>query len=154
MIKLTDDPNRTIWVGNSNDETMTPEMYRSYRIGGLLNTAIDLFPTRGWHHKIEAMHVGLADGPGNELSTYCAAVMALHALTRRHNTLVVCHGGTRSLAVVVMYTVAKSGGTWEDRLALLQERYETDFPPIHEAHREACGRIGTERLKALLRVVE
>ena len=152
MIKLTDN----LWIGNSADE-QTADLVGP-GIGAILNVAQDLRATRGWGGKdrAEYMQVGLIDGPGNPLATYCAATLALYVLLKRSRVLVCCHTGSRALTIAVMLVkmntltrVADSRG-WDDLLAILQERVEGELPAVHKAHREAFDKIPWGRLSSML----
>jgi hypothetical protein len=135
------------------------------KITGVLNVAQDLQGTRGWHSKVEYMQVGLINGPGNELSAYTAAVLALSALLRRGNVLVCCHDADRSLAVVIMYLIAKRGKrsdnpglfnrwtTWDDMLDELIERVARDGRALkepHESHRAAADNLPMSLFEQIL----
>ena len=156
MIRLTDDKRKVggvalgaIWIGSSGDERGSGMEY----VGAILNVAQDMVSTRGWNDNIEAMHVGLIDGPGNEQSAYCAAVLALHALLKRHNVLVCDHIGGRALAVAVMYLnvgIASAGRGWGDWLDILQERVDADLPAVNEVHAQAFGRMYWPALTGIL----
>src|SRR4051812_26384297 len=97
MIPLT----RGIWIGDGADEAYGDLC--SAGVKAILNVAQDLPSTRGWRQGIEYMHVGLIDGPGNPTTAYYAAVLALATLLKRSHTVVCCHSGSRSMAVVLMY---------------------------------------------------
>lgn len=122
-----------IWIGDSTAETKA-------HVSAILNVAQDLAPTRGWA-KVEVMHVGLIDGPGNEIAAYCSAVLALHALLKKHNVLVCCHSGGRALAVVLMHLCLTSGRSWENWLIALQERIDGALPEVNSAHRDAFDKV-------------
>jgi hypothetical protein len=129
VIRLTD----TIWIGDSADSIL--------RVNAVLNVAQDLRGAVGWPD-VEYMQVGLIDGPGNPLTTYYAAVLALSTLVKRHRrTLVCCHTGGRSLAVAMMYLNTTAGHDWEGLLGLLRERVDVGLPVPHGAHKVAFGMI-------------
>lgn len=78
-------------------------------VGGLLCVAPDKSCEWEWPC-VEFMQVGIADGPGNELADYCAAVLALSSLMRKHDlVLVFDHEGKRALAVCIMYLCLARG---------------------------------------------
>lgn len=146
MIKLLDDRRRVggvalggVWIGCSADENQgdldKPD------IGAILNVAQDYDSTRGWKHGFESMRVGLVDGPGNELCAYIAAVLALHALCKRHNALVCCHTGSRSLAVTLMYVQALTAAPWDRALQAFTEKVDDELPAVKDVHREAAVRV-------------
>ena len=158
MIRLTGDQRDVggvalgaIWIGDSADEQVADLV--SANVGAILNVAQDMLSTRGWWHGVEAMHVGLVDGPGNEQSAYCAAVLALHALLKRHNTLVCCHTGGRSLAVAIMFLnlgIADTWREWGDWLDILQERVDADLPAVNEVHAQVFDAMLWSPLAAIL----
>lgn len=159
MIRLTDDRRKVggvalgaIWLGNSNDESSSNLDDRDVK--AVLNVAQDMPATRGWAQGLEYMHIGLVDGPGNEPITYAAAVLALHALLKRHNVLVCCHSGVRSLAVIVLYLTVTSdivGWTWLDCLERLRERVDCDLPNMNHVHVEAINKIPETLLQHIMR---
>ena len=126
---------RGLWVGDAMDEAHAD--LENLGVGGLLNVAQDLEGTRGWSHGYEYMQVGLIDGPGNPMSAYRAAVLALSVMLRRHDTLVYCHSGGRSLAVALMCLNMTAGREWDDLMTLMGERVEGYLPVPHQAHRQA-----------------
>ncbi len=139
MIRLTDDKRKVggvalgaIWIGNYGDSQA--DYLSQIHIGGVLNVAQDMVSMHNWSHGLDCMQVGLVDGPGNELGTYCAAVLALHALLKRYNVLVCCHGAGRSLAVAVMYISASSQSGWWKTISMLQERVDVELPTINPIH--------------------
>ncbi len=138
VLKITD----RLWVGDSRDE-------RTAKMDAVLNVAKDLRPTRGWP-VVEYYHVGLVDGPGNRLSTYCAAVMVLSAMSDDDkHVLVCCHDGrSRSMAVAMMYLGMEWAAEWDGIVAQLSERFD-DLPEPHEAHKAAFDRINFGALKSL-----
>ena len=144
MLKVSD----RIWIGDSADESHGDLLMPNIRC--ILNVAQDLHPTRGWMNGIEYMHVGLIDGPGNELTAYYAAVIALHTLLKRGKVLVCCHDKGRSLAIVTIYLYLSSGHNWDTQMAILRERYD-DVSDPHIEHRKAYGRINWGSLINLLK---
>lgn len=154
MIKLVEDRRGVpgvalggIWVGTSYDEQTVN--LKENDIGAVLNVAQDLISTRLWPGGTEAMHVGLVDGPGNELTAYYTAVLALHTLMRRHNVLVCCHSGGRSMVVAVMYLNTQHQCGWEQWLDILGERCE-ELYPINSIHRLAFEKMNWKLLKSLM----
>lgn len=158
MIQLVEDRRKVsgisvggIWIGDSADESHAD--LDTEDIGAILNVAQDMPSTRGWYHGIEEMHVGLIDGPGNETSTYWAAVLALFALLRRHNTLVCCHSGGRALAVVIMFQefaktpTKRRSRTWHEWVTLLSEKTGQPLPEVNPIHVEAFASIAFTRLE-------
>lgn len=155
MIQLLEDRRRVggialggLWIGNAVDERCADRVV--FNIGGVLNVAQDLVATQSWWSGIEYMQVGLVDGPGNEPAVYASAVLALHALLRRHNTLVCCHGGGRSLAVAVMYMNVSVDRSWGRWMELLSERVDTDLPEVNEVHKEAFTILDWYSLKRVI----
>lgn len=141
MIKL----NENIWIGDSTDE-------KSAQVDAVLNVAHDLRPTREWGNGIEYMHVGIIDGPGNPLTAYYSAVLALHTLRRRHHRVMVCcHDGGRSIAVAIMYMNSISRCGWDTCTSIMKERLDTDLPIPHVAHMFAFDRINWKSLDKLIR---
>lgn len=128
MISVTD----LILVGDSDGE-------RTANVEAILNVAKDLPPTRSWPD-IEYVHIGLVDGPGNTLSAYYAAVLALDSL-RSIITLVCCHEGGRAVAVALMYLGLKTQHNWTQCLNILRERNECEIPEPHVAHRQAFEKM-------------
>lgn len=156
MIRLTDDRRAVggvalgaIWI--SDGSALRMHEINDADIGGLLCVAQDMIPWIGWHQGKEAMHVGLVDGPGNEPAAYIGAVLALHALLRRHNTLVYCHSRTRSLAVVMMYARMGRECGWDRLLDLLREKADVDFLEPHAEHRRAYEGIRWDEVATLAR---
>ena len=140
MIKVAEN----VWIGNSHDESQSN--LQALKITGVLNVAQDLHSTRGWLHGIEYCQVGLIDGPGNLLSAYCAAALALDVLARRRPTLVCCHSAGRSLAVAIMYLNLVTYRGWDEWLEILHERIDCPLPQVHSAHKEAFGKINWKSL--------
>ncbi len=163
MIKITEDlrSNKevglgSIWIGNSDDESSYQFMLPG--ISAILNVAVDLKPTKSCSDNIEVAQVGLIDGPGNELLVYVSAVLELRSMLRKHRgVLVCCHDGGRALAVATMhlflaYTSAQCtwAPTWEGMLDLMKERVGIPLPKVHEAHKEAFGKIRWRLLSGLM----
>lgn len=140
MIRITD----TLCICNA-DEPIPPGTE------AVLNVAQDLRGKIGWPH-IEYMQVGLVDGPGNPLAAYIAAALALSALQERGSVVVVCHGGSRSLAVVLMCLNLAGARDWDDWFLLLGERLECKLPNTHSAHREAFDKINWKLLTQAVNV--
>lgn len=138
-----------LWVGNSHDEQCAE--LADLGIGAVLNVARDMQLSRQWGAKsMECMQVGLVDGPGNPLTAYCAAVLALASLVDRHGTLVCCHTGSRSLAVAVMYARFVGDCEWDAYLEFLRERVDADVPAPHPAHRKAFDTIDWKILRVIM----
>lgn len=136
MIRIND----RIWIGNSADECGAD--LELLNIGVILNVARDLRNSRGFVCGTEYVQVGLVDGPGNPDEAYCAAVLALSAILRYHDkVLVCCHSMSRSLAVVVMYLSGVSDIPWDYTLTIIGERVDEELPEIHNAHKDAFVRI-------------
>lgn len=155
MIRLTEDSREVpgvslgaIWIGDSADEQIFH--VETTNIGAILNVAQDMDSTRGWWHGIEAMHVGLIDGVGNEMAAYYSCVLALHALLKRHNTLVCCHTGTRALTVAMMYLNVGTRRDWDSWLAILSEKVDWPLPAPCEEHKQAFAKINGGFLKVLM----
>ena len=92
-----------LWIGDSNDEYGVL-VNKQATIEGVLCVAQDMHVNYGWDDGVEYMHVGLIDGPGNEVGDYCAALLALRTLMRRRAAVLVCdHEGGRALTVGIMY---------------------------------------------------
>lgn len=152
MIKIAD----TLWIGESADGRAQELVPR--RIGACLNVAQDLWGMCGWMHGIEYMQVGLIDGPGNTLDAYYAAVLALSSLLKRRKTLVYCHTGGRSLAVVIMYLGARAGhgwpgdwsATWEGWLELLSRQAGVKLPVVNDVHRQAFDEMNWRLLSTAM----
>lgn len=146
MIKITE----KIWIGDALDEQHVD--LQASEINGILNVAHDMQCTRGWTHGVEYAQVGLIDGPGNSIQTYCAAVLALGALLkRRDRVLVCCHSGTRSLVIAVMYINAVvPGRKWDNLVELIQERIGLGLDTPDRAHLLAFENIPWSLLAKLL----
>lgn len=132
MISLTDN----LWIGNSEDNAGALD------VGGMLNVAQDLRSSNcGWPD-IEYMQIGLIDGPGNPISAYHSAVLALITLLSRYNkVLIYCHTGGRSLAVSLIYFNLVFGRGWDAWLLQLQNKIGISLPIPHEAHRQAYNKM-------------
>lgn len=134
MPRLTE----TLWMGGAI--TVVPG------VQSILNVAQDLRGEAGWPD-VDYMQVGLIDGPGNTVAAYHAAVLALVALQKRATTLVMCHGGSRSMSVCLMYlnlVVAERG--WDGWIELLSERVDGDLPVPHPAHRDMFNKLNWKLL--------
>jgi hypothetical protein len=160
VIQLTDN----LWIGGSDSAYARALIARN--IGAVLCVAQDLRGCVGWP-EVEFAQVGLVDGPGNEVADYCAAILALVALVRRYDAvLVVDHDGGRALAVSLIYLNLTLGQyrahplawshwmTWDERLTATRGQmpmhYPGILPEVHPAHREAFARIPFGVLEALL----
>lgn len=154
MIELV----KGLWVGNSEDANTFAE----YKLGALLNVAQDLSGRYGWP-KVEYAHVGLIDGPGNEVVAYCAAALALITMRRRHDSVLVYdHDGGRALIVAMVALQLTEGKqrtsptawshwpTWGQRLGTIAGDVRAALPRPHKAHIEAFARIPFGVLEALL----
>lgn len=164
MIQVAD----RLWIGYSSDV----EHGNLTGITALLNVAWDLK-----YHKFDPEHkeqervvqaceyaqVGLVDGPGNLLSSYCSAVLTLRMLLDRHDgVLVYDHDGGRALVVTMMYLNLIEGKyrpdslswshwlTWDERLVWIEERIKLKLSQRHKAHIEAFNKIPYGVLEALL----
>ncbi len=163
MIKITD----SIWIGSSDDERTVAlwAVDENVKLTGVLNVARDLANTHGSVNLVEYAHVGLIDGPGNTHADYCAAILALVGLLDRHKSVMVCcHSGTRSLAIVIMYSILKKGNrpdpvhvtflscwtNWDDMLAEIEDNIEVRLPIPHKAHKEAFDTMPLSLLEMLL----
>ncbi len=153
MIRL----NEKILVGTSDDGHLkdNPE------VKAVLNVAHDLRGVKCWP-RVEYAQVGLMDGPGNEVSTYCAALMALLSLERRYDRILVYdHSGSRALAVVIMYTALTEGKvaervdfmrrrSWDEILLDLSSRAGKRLAEPNPEHRKAFYDLPYGILEALL----
>lgn len=132
-----------LWIGNSDEEGMI--VHHRPMMDAVLITAHDMVPTNDWKDKIEYMHVGLVDGPGNPLAAYHAAVLALVALVKRgegQKVLICDHDGGRSLAVVIMYLyLLGEGPSWDEAVDRMMDA-EEEQPKPHDARCEALERLG------------
>jgi protein-tyrosine phosphatase len=130
-----------LFVGNSHDG-------EKVNVDAILNVARDLHNSRGWP-TVEYAQVGLADGPGNHLTLYHAAVMTLHEMTRRHaRVLVHCHEGrSRSLAVAMMLLNVWADFGWDGWMERLRERVDFELKEPHSAHREAFDALQWKLLR-------
>lgn len=153
MIMLSDDG---LWLGSA--ACAYGDNLAKNSIGAVLNVAQDLRGQCGWP-EFEYVQVGLVDGIGNLSSTYASAVLALHYLLGRHKTVVCCHGGSRSLAVCIMYLeitrwlgpTVPAARHWETWLEILNERTNIDLMVPHEVHAQMYKRMNW---RSLARVVE
>lgn len=145
MIRLTEN----LWIGDSS----AVKNMVALKIGAVLNVAVDLLLTVDGRPNVEYMKVGLVDGPGNLLSAYYTAVLAIATLLKRGKTLVCCHSGGRSLAVAVMYLQVVGGQDWDNwqrLLRILEERVEIDLPVINDAHKKMFDKVNWKLLRTLL----
>jgi hypothetical protein len=146
MIRL----NESLWIGDSSDEKAALLHTMAGNIYAVLNVAHDLVGTWNWGDEVEYMQVGLIDGPGNPLSAYCAAVLALHSLLKRGKVLVCCHTRSRAMAVALMYLHLTGGRGWDGRLELIREYVDIELPVPNAAHRAAFDKINWKALGSLL----
>lgn len=146
MIHMIDN----IWIGDSSALRNVPPL----QITTVLNVASDLYNENNMAD-VEYMQVGLIDGPGNSMSLYYSAILALAAIVKKNvKVLVCCHSCTRSLAVVIMYlnSVGESfDNNWDSVFQMLQERVDIDLPVPNEVHKEAFNKINWDLLKKLVR---
>ena len=155
MIKLSDN----LWVGGSDDSLSVADLDVAVAV---LNVACDL--DRDWRipSGVTYTQVGLVDGPGNELSDYCAAVLCLKGMLRRNDhVLVYDHDGGRALVVALIYLQLDCGQvrrtpmawshwpTWAERFTMSVPPFQDDLPDVHDAHVEAFGKIPWGVLEAL-----
>jgi hypothetical protein len=103
-----------IWIGNSQDACHSTPL-KEAGIDAVLNCAFDLFGQRGWDHQLHFAHCGLADGPGNPLSSYYSAILQLCSLVKLGKKILVhCHKGeSRSVAVVIGYLNSEDNLGWD-----------------------------------------
>lgn len=154
MIRLTEG----VWIGASSCLVNV----RAAGIGGVLNVAVDLNGEQGWPD-VEYAQVGLVDGPGNETTDYCAALLALVALVRRHeNILVYDHNGGRALAVGLMYLSLMESKRvvhptfmgcrlgWGQVLDVVRIYTGMPLPSPHTAHAKAFEKIPFGLLEAFI----
>lgn len=156
MILLTEG----IWIGNSDDGYLTED---NIKVGAVLNVARDLPGESEWPD-VEYAQVGLIDGPGNEVKDYCAAVIVLASMVKRHKDVMVYdHEGKRSFVVGLMYlcltrserninrTFMSCFRSWE---SMVEEYYTglvaENIPPVCKSHKEAFDRMPFGVLEALL----
>lgn len=135
-----------LWIG---DSAVTGRDLMAEGVGAVLNVAQDLRGYVGWPD-VEYMQVGLVDGPGNPLSSYYAAVLALGSLLKRHGALVFCHTGSRSVVVAAMYVNVGMCCTWDRMVTMLSEKVDEDLPTPHEAHIKAFGEMDWKQLRKIL----
>lgn len=147
MIKISNN----LWIGNSDDERHGDLDNRG--ITAVLNVAYDMDTTRSWQDDIETAKVGLIDGPGNHLSTYCAAIITLASLLRRRTVLVCCHTGGRSAAVVIMYLALTNRLDWDGIIELLAEKGVNmgQFPLPDQSHYQAFNKLDWNLLEKVIR---
>lgn len=149
-------------VGNSDDE-QDDALFIIHKVGAVLNVARDMDATRLCEDEIETAQVGLIDGPGNEITAYCAAVLTLCDLLKRHNVLICCHtGNSRSVVVAMMYlclteskrpqyqTLMSCWTTWDTMLTRVRIQAEDPNINPHPAHRDAYEKIPYGVLSAFL----
>jgi hypothetical protein len=157
MIRLTD----SLYIGGA----MTIKEFQSVGATAILNVAYDMAPgeqLERWKRwpDVEYTQVGLINGPGNEVSGYYAAVLALSWLLNRHEIVVVYdHQGELALVVAAMYLNVSEGKlrpsitdwsywpTWNERMAMFKC---TELPNVHEEHKKAFNRMSFGMLEALL----
>lgn len=125
MIRLTDH----LWIGDSADGMRLGLM----RVGAVLNVARDLCIRAGWPD-VEYAQVGLVDGPGNLPRVYASAVLLLADMLTRHDVMVCCHNGARSLVVSLMYLNVAARKDWTGILNMMRERIDGTLPEVNQAH--------------------
>lgn len=132
------------------------------RFDAALNVAFDLKSVE-FIRGIEYAHVGLVDGPGNEVIDYCAAILCLRALVRRHDkVLVYDHNGSRALVVALMMMNLDGGQwrpnptswshwpTWKERFELASDRARPgNLPEVHPFHTEMFDKMPWGLLEVL-----
>lgn len=101
-----------IYIGSKADQP-----YSAFTC--VLNLAPDLYVLT--HEKLEYAAIGLIDGPGNRAGTIAAAVLVLHQLFDRHESVVlICHGGSgRSGLVAALYLAARHETKFEHALQIV-----------------------------------
>lgn len=142
MIELTDN----VLIGTS--KTADEGDFAALGIKSLLNVARDLKCSRR-SNSVEYAQVGLVDGPGNSLVSYCAAVLALADLHQRGKVLVYDHDGARAYVVGLMYLNAKFQQPWEQWITIMDERDVVVNP--HHAHKTAFEQIDWKALSRLIK---
>lgn len=149
--------NEKILVGVSDDGYLKDDP----DVDAVLNVAHDLAGKVSWPC-VEYAQVGLIDGPGNEVVTYCAALLALISLSRHYSrVLVYDHSGSRALAVVIMYAALTEGKvaervdfmrrrSWDEILLDLSSRAGKRLVEPNPEHRKAFYDLPFGILEALL----
>lgn len=139
MIEMADG----LWAGDSDDEQEVAKGDGVVAFDSVLCVAQDMDGHTRWSRGVEYAQVGLIDGPGNPLAAYHAAVLTLAVLLRRGTTLVCCHDGGRSLAVVITYLyLVGEGPSWDEAIERAAAKARTAepgtlLPVVHEAHKHA-----------------
>lgn len=139
---------RSLLVGSATDART-----KFVGVEAMLNVAIDLH----WWEKLEEMeyaHVGLIDGPGNEVCDYCAAVLCLKKLMRVYNGVMVYdHDGRRALVISLMYLNLAGGRvrpdpmgwsrwpTWVERCGMVSKSIGRGLPDVSRAHIDAFDKM-------------
>lgn len=127
-----------LWIGDSGDEKFIAR--HRPPMDAVLVVANDLVPTNDWRDKLEYMHIGLLDGPGNPLAGYHAAVLGLVALLKRKEgaKVMVCdHDGGRALAVAIMALYLFGDcPSWDEAIGRLRANH-SKVPDVNPAHRRA-----------------
>ncbi len=144
MIRLTDD----LWVGVVHDVDHAPLEAMGVRC--VLCVAQDYQCRVGWASGLESAQVGLIDGPGNPLTAYYGAVLALATLLSRGPTLVYSHDPGRVMVVCMMYLNALQRRGWGGILEMLSERVEIDLPVPSAIHRAAFDKVDWRTLGRLI----
>jgi hypothetical protein len=144
---------KNLWIGNSDEEKNSDKYAESGFFESVLVTAHDMRPCIGLEGEngVEHMQVGLIDGPGNPLSVYHAAVLALHTLVGKGKVLVCDHTGGLSLAVVIMYRfLTGDGPSWDEQIERLKSVHGK-LPEVHSVHKWAFFRMDWTMLARILR---
>lgn len=104
-----------LYIGSKEDQPFS-------RFTCVLNLAPDLYALT--HEKLEYAQIGLIDGPGNRLSTIAAAVLVLHQLFDRHESvMLICHGGSgRSGLVAALYLATRHDTKFEHALEIVKAK--------------------------------
>jgi hypothetical protein len=154
-----------LWAGNWNADNVVNDGAAVFNVAVDLSPYLALARVRDWE---EYAHVGLIDGPGNTLATYCAAVLTLARLVNQYDQVFVCcHSGSRSLVVVTMYLTLAGGrrrpnvNTWsywpewagkygEVTKQCNMVQPSVVLPEIHQAHIDAHNKMPWGLLEVLL----
>lgn len=140
MIRIS----QPIYIGTSKDAEH--EDLAAHGINALLNVAHDLKCVRAWPQFTYAQ-CGIIDGPGNTMSSYYSAVMMLASFVLEgKRTMVYCHNGGRSLAIVLMYLTLTGGYNWDEWLKLLREA--NALPDPNPEHKKMYDKINWKALSS------
>jgi len=158
MIRLTLGPD--LWVGDSH----SLKLAQSVNVNAIFNVAHDLSQfgcdssTRPLMMKLASrgvkyIHMGLINGPGNEVIDYCAVVLFLKGMMQRYKSVLVYdHDGGLALVVGAMYTNLVEGqqrltpSTWShwltwDECVADYSALSCKLPKVHEVHIEIFNRM-------------